>query len=281
MSTSKDRKQRAGLKFMSGVSLPKLLPYDKLINYIKTIDFNENIKDMAPEFCSDMDDSDVVNGAYRELNEFLLKLAEILAIGADGAPFGKDDEATAWLVSCLNVGSHITSESENFLLAGANCSESHLCQETANNDYQINGLNVKFSFELLPSDMKWLASMGGELSNSAYYFSSFGNVCEETKATVNGSLGKGAHNTWQPWSYQKRLEVAAKVAERKQQLQGSTYAESTKRKKVLDFIKDQKSRQEFEPVIGKIIDFGYAEPLHNGNNGWQFWHSFVLEIAFK
>ena len=120
---------------------------------------------------------------------------------------------------------------------------------------------------------------GGELSNSASYFSSFGNVCEETKATVNGSLGKGNHNTWQPWSCQKRLEVAAKVAERKQQLQGSTYAESAKRKKVLDFIKDKKSRQEFEPIIRKIIDFGYAEPLHNGNNGWEFWHSFVLEIA--
>ena len=62
---------------MSGVALPKLLPYDKLINYIKTIDFNENIKDMAPEFCSDLDDSDVVNGAYRELDEFLLNLAEM------------------------------------------------------------------------------------------------------------------------------------------------------------------------------------------------------------
>ncbi|CAH3162405.1 unnamed protein product [Porites lobata] len=175
MSTSKDRKQRAGLKFMSGVSLPKLLLYDKLINYIKTIDFNENIKDMAPEFCSDMDDSDVDKalGSESFLNQFGMdKYHFRLAIGADGAPFGKDDEATAWLVSCLNVGSHITSESENFLLAGANCSESHLCMQRyakklvhdmniiANNDYQINGLNVKFSFELLPSDMKWLASMG-------------------------------------------------------------------------------------------------------------------------
>lgn len=190
---------------MSGVALPKLLPYDKLINYFKTIDYNENIKDMAPEFCSDMDDSDVGNGAYRELNEFLLKLAKMyvevdkalgsesflnyfgmdkyhfrFAIGADGAPFGKDDEATSWLVSCLNVGSHITGESENFFLAGANCSESHLGMQRyarklvhdmniiAFKDYQINGLNVMFSFELLPSDMKWLASMGGELSN---YFS--------------------------------------------------------------------------------------------------------------
>ena len=45
------------------------------------------------------------------------------AIGADGAPFGKDDEAIAWLVSCLNVGRHITNETENFLLAGANCKD--------------------------------------------------------------------------------------------------------------------------------------------------------------
>ena len=207
MSTSKDRKQRAGFKFMSGVALPKLLPYDKLISFIKTIDFNENIKEMTPEFYSDMSDSDVVNGAYRELNEFLLKLAKTyvevdkalgsesflnhfgmdkyhfrFAIGTDGAPFGKDDEATAWLVSCLNVGSHITSESENFLLAGANCSESHLCMERyakklvhdmdiiANKDYQINGLNVKFSFELLPSDMKWLASMGGRIVKCCLLF---------------------------------------------------------------------------------------------------------------
>ena len=28
-----------------------------------------------------------------------------------------------------------------------------------------------------------------------------------------------------------------------------------------------------------MIDVGYAEPLHNGNNGWQFWHSFVLDLA--
>lgn len=316
MSTSKARKERTGLKFMPGVTLPNLLPYDKVINFIKTIDFSDNIKEMPPEFCQDMDDCDVVNGAYRELAEFLLKLAEMyievdkalgsesffnhfgsdkyhfrLAIGADGAPFGKDDEATAWLVSCLNVGSHITSQNENFLLAGANCSESHLCMQRyakklvhdmntiADKDYQINGFNVKFLFELLLSDQKWLAFMGGELSNAAYYFSSFGNVCQETKDTVNGSLGKGDHNTWQPWSYEKRLEAAAKVTEKKQQLEGSRFAESTKRKKVLDFIKAQNSRQENEPVIGRIIDRGYAEPLHNANNGWQFWHSFILEIS--
>ena len=46
--------------------------------------------------------------------------------GAEGAPFGKDDEVTAWLISFLSSGSHITSEKENFLSAAANCSENHI-----------------------------------------------------------------------------------------------------------------------------------------------------------
>ena len=50
----------------------------------------------------------------------------MVAIGADGAPFGKDDEATAWLLSFINVGEQIASHNENFLLAGANCSKSHV-----------------------------------------------------------------------------------------------------------------------------------------------------------
>lgn len=43
---------------MFGVVLFKFLFYDKLINYIKIIDFNENIKDIVFEFCFDMDDSE-------------------------------------------------------------------------------------------------------------------------------------------------------------------------------------------------------------------------------
>ena len=50
----------------------------------------------------------------------------MVAIGEDGAPFGKDDEATAWLLSFINVGEQIASHNENFLLAGANCSKSHV-----------------------------------------------------------------------------------------------------------------------------------------------------------
>ena len=52
-----------------------------------------------------------------------------VALGADGAPFGKYDEATSWLVSFVNVGQQIASETDNFILAGANCSESHLSMQ--------------------------------------------------------------------------------------------------------------------------------------------------------
>jgi len=105
---------------------------DKLINYTKTIDFDivstnydfdESITDTISEFCSGLPNNDELNGAYRELEEFVLKLAEMFividqalrsksflndslnykyhfrfAIGADGAPFGKDDEVTACFI---------------------------------------------------------------------------------------------------------------------------------------------------------------------------------------
>lgn len=95
-------------------------------------------------------ESDVsVSGCYRPLEDLLLIMADLylfldeqkpflewygkalgtffIAIGADGAPFGRKNEATSWLVSFLNVGERIASCNENILLAGANCKEDHPC----------------------------------------------------------------------------------------------------------------------------------------------------------
>jgi len=52
--------------------------------------------------------------------------------------FGKDDEATVWLLSFLNSGTHITSEKENFLLAGANCSENHIVMKGLQKNWFMN-----------------------------------------------------------------------------------------------------------------------------------------------
>lgn len=52
-------KGKCSIKIMFSVFLLKLVFYDKLRNYIKIIDFNENIIDMVFEFCLEE-----VNGVY-------------------------------------------------------------------------------------------------------------------------------------------------------------------------------------------------------------------------
>lgn len=50
------------------------------------------------------------------------------------------------------------------------------------------GNQVVFKFELIPADMKWMASHSGELNNCATYFSSFANVNQSNK-----------YNWWNNW----------------------------------------------------------------------------------
>jgi hypothetical protein len=59
------------------------------------------------------------NWLGREKGHFLV------ALGADGAPFGKSNEACSWLVSFLNVVEKVASPDHNFLIYGANCKEDH------------------------------------------------------------------------------------------------------------------------------------------------------------
>ena len=311
MKSNKTSKGRKSYKIHEEVKIPKLVTYAKLVKYINLVNVG-NIKQLS-DFC---DQDEIVNGAYRDLEELLTILAElyieidellgddsylmkfdydhyhfIVAIGADGAPFGKHDEATAWLVSFLNSGDRITSQNENFLLAGGNCSEDHACMKRyakklvrdfhsiESKAYHIKGKVVAFSFEMVPADMKWLASFSGELSNASYYFSSFANVNNDNKRTVNGSLGPEPENTWQPWVYQGRLKVVQVVSKTKVELNKTKLSVSTKRNKVLQKIRELGSRQEFEPILGKLVDKAYAEPLHNSNNAWQYMHGKLLQEA--
>ncbi|CAB3999671.1 Hypothetical predicted protein, partial [Paramuricea clavata] len=140
-----------------------------------------------------------------------------------GAPFGKDDEATAWLISFSNVGKHVQSQNDNFLLCGANCSETHMSMQRyarklvsdiayiEKQTYKIKAFDVKFTVDLLPSDMKWLSFMGGELNNAAYYFSPFGDVNNDNKMASNGSLGEDASCTWHPWVYNDRIKLVSEM----------------------------------------------------------------------
>lgn len=316
MKSNENSARRSSIKF-SGVKVPKILTYEKVISFLKSVEIG-TVMDMKSEFCENLGEDEQVEGAFRQLEEFLLELANLyihvdkvlskegspflhhfneapynfkVAIGADGAPFGKDDEATAWLLSFINVGERIASQNENFLLAGANCSESHVVMKlyakklvsdiayVESKKYTVAGYPVQFKFKLVPSDMKWLATFAGELSNAAHYFSSFANVHADNKNTVNGAIGEGEEFTWQPWNYDDRLTVAARVNAKQNELDATRLAPSTKRSKLTQFIKDQNSRQECKPIIGHLVEFAFAEPLHNSNNAWQYIHSLLLEEA--
>lgn len=101
------------------------------------------------EFSSYLADDEVIHGSFRDLREFLPRLAKfylqiknkchealkwfgktdgtfLVAFGGDGCPFGKNKSACSFLVSFLNVGKRVASSADNFLTFGANC-ESESC----------------------------------------------------------------------------------------------------------------------------------------------------------
>lgn len=150
-----------------------------------------------------------------------------IALGGDGAPFGKDDTACSWLVSFINIGKSILSSNENYLLFGANCSENCVpverfisklmsdIQHLTITIYPVmckgEPVQVKFVIEELPNDMKMLAFLGGELSNSTAYFSTFADVSKNDIANCKGTFSSRASNTWKRWEYSKRVKDAKEV----------------------------------------------------------------------
>ena len=58
---------------------------------------------------------------------------------------------------------------------------------------------------------------------------------------------------WKPWPYKDRLNIAKQVESFKAKL-SSSFAASTKRAKITKFIASKKSRQEFQPLVGKLCD---------------------------
>jgi hypothetical protein len=208
---------------------PRLVPYHRLMSYIKSIDIGK-LHNVCQLLCDGLEESEKVNGCYREIEELLLKLAEFylnsdqynvinfdepntfhIALGGDGAPFGKDDSACSWLISFLNIGHIILSSKENYLLFGGNCSENCLPVGLFQNFCQIlighimkttysvlckgQPVSVKFVISKLPNDMKMLAFLGGELTNSATFFSMFADVSKDN--LVQETLTHGNHGSIQ------------------------------------------------------------------------------------
>lgn len=72
-------------------------------------------------------------------------------------------------------------------------------------------IDVKFCVAEMPNDMKMLGFLGGELSNSATFFSTFANVSIEDMNSLDGSFSFSGKEMWKPWKYEHRVFVANKV----------------------------------------------------------------------
>lgn len=297
---------------VNNCDLPRLVPYNKLMPFVKSLDIG-TLHSVRETFCSDLPVDDKVDGVFRQLSELLPRMAEhylnqdqyelkwfngetntfYVSIGGDGAPFGKEDTACAWLISFLNIGSGVLSSNENFLLFGANCQENGIVMkrfienltkeinEIENQKFSVDchgsPVDVTFNFTELPNDMKMLSFLAGEVTNSATYFSTFANASILDFANLSGTFGEGDNNLWKPWEYEERVKVAADVDRFKLKMRKAKLAESTKRTKITSFIASQKSRQEFVPLVGKLIDKAHVDPLHLKNNACALAHRNLLE----
>ena len=295
--------------------IPRLVPYNRLMPFIKSIPQGK-INNVYETLCYDLKEGDKVHGCYRNLDELLITLASfylsgfsgqtltwfgnentfLFSLGGDGAPFGKHDTSCAWLVGILNTGKGILSSSENYLLFGANCAENCVpvqryvnlllssinriekstfpCTYTGS-DGPVT-VNVKFKVGELPNDMKMICFLSGELTNSAKFFSSFANVSADLANDAKGTFGIGKQNTWQPWRYSFRISVANSVETFKKEIAKQKVSDSTKRSKVTTFIANKKSRQEFIPPLGLLINKIHVEPLHLKNNACALAHRYLL-----
>ena len=102
------------------------------------------------------------------------------------------------------------------------------------------------------------------------------NVCTDDKWDVNKTFGHGEKNEWKPWTYNDRVAAARNVKKFKATLSKKKLAAKTVRNKVTTYISENKSRQEFEPPIGRLIEKAHAEPLHLKNNACQLIHKLML-----
>ena len=124
-----------------------MLSYHALSKEIKKIPVG-TVLQIGDHFGQYIEDDENVSGCFRDLREYLPRLASfyfrvqsrkdalkwfgktegtfLVAFGGDGCPFGKNETACSFLVSFLNAGRRVASSSDNCLVFGGNVDESSL-----------------------------------------------------------------------------------------------------------------------------------------------------------
>ena len=126
---------------------------------------------------------------------------------------------------------------------------------------------VEFKVGSLPNDMKMLAFLCGELTNSAYYFTTFANVTKDDCNNIKKSFSLDGSKSWKPFQYEKRCSDAKKVIQKKKEISKKKLSVKNARNQITTFIgKQLKGRQEHYPLVSKFVNKAYCEPLHLKNN---------------
>ena len=125
-------RKKTSISILKDGKVPKLLPYGNLVEQLKKIDIGP-VHEIDIDYLEGLETENPVNGAYRDLSQYLPTLAKFLsfrraknrkeslkgfaestgifpiALGANGCPFGKNESACSFLVSFLNVGIKVAS----------------------------------------------------------------------------------------------------------------------------------------------------------------------------
>lgn len=85
MKSNGNKARRSSIK-VSGKKVPKILTYEKVISFLKSIHTG------ITEFCSNLKDEEQVKGVFRQLEDFLLELSGLYihvdkVLSKEGTPF--------------------------------------------------------------------------------------------------------------------------------------------------------------------------------------------------
>lgn len=280
--------------------MSNFVPYKNLAQHIRNIDIGDILD--VKSLDSSIDDC----GFYRDIKKYCLDLAKLylhvndkrldklvyplagkrnlaskvmlLSIGGDGAPL----VGTVFLLSFINIKRRIASSFENFLIFGCNSEETSLTVklylktlvedikylESKVFEVEVNQVKhlIEFKLAMLPNDMKFLSFLAGELGNQATYFTTFADISKHDAVNYKKEFTMDGTEFAKPFTYEHRLKAASAVVKKKEIIEKTNKATSTKRTELTKYIAKLKSRQEFVPLIGPYIDIARCEPLHLKNN---------------
>lgn len=94
-------------------------------------------------------------------------------------------------------------------------------------------------------------------------------------------LEREKKHQWHRWKYEHRLAVVKEVDKLKKQLSKGKMSETSKRNRITTCIGNNSSRQEFIPLLGRVIDRAHVETLHLKNNLCALLHRRFLETVLK